>query len=83
MNFFPLHSIKERRACAVIERMNSPNPTPAPGTGTRPARARDVTWDRILFQPPSLLNPRLVFDPMPFRSQLLPRSWRSRAPAAR
>ncbi|WP_069963453.1 hypothetical protein [Lacunisphaera limnophila] len=47
-----------------------------------PRRRRDVTWDRILFQPPTL-NPRLVFDPLPFRSQLLPRSGRSRPPFGR
>ena len=30
---------------------------------------RDVTWGRILFVPPELTNPRIVFDPLPFRSQ--------------
>lgn len=27
---------------------------------------RDVTWDRPLFRPPSLPNPRVMFDPLPF-----------------
>ncbi|MEO6995465.1 MAG: hypothetical protein ABI273_17810 [Lacunisphaera sp.] len=26
----------------------------------------DVTWDRPLFRPPSLPNPRVMFDPLPF-----------------
>ncbi len=26
----------------------------------------DVTWDRPLFRPPSLQNPRVMFDPLPF-----------------
>lgn len=30
---------------------------------------RDVTWGRVLFVPPELTNPRIVFDPLPFRSQ--------------
>ena len=29
---------------------------------------RDVTWGRILFRPPELANPRLIFDPLPFRT---------------
>ena len=28
----------------------------------------DVTWGRLLFQPPALTNPHVVFDPMPFRT---------------
>jgi len=53
-------------------------------TETRPQRVRDITWDRILFQPPALLNPRQVFDPLPFRTQSLPRRTRSsRAPFGR
>ena len=46
-------------------------------------RLHDVTWGRILFQPPALLNPRLVFDPLPFRTQRLQRSPRSRSPFGR
>lgn len=33
-------------------------------------RIRDLTWGRTLFTPPSLPNPRVVFDPAPFRTQL-------------
>ncbi len=46
-------------------------------------RMRDVTWGRILFHPPALLNPRLVFDPLPFRTQRLHRIPRSRSPFGR
>jgi hypothetical protein len=61
--------------------MNTPYPF-SHGTDT-PRRVRDVTWGRILFQPPALLNPRQVFDPLPFRTQLLPRPTRSRGPFGR
>ena len=27
---------------------------------------RDITWDRPLFRPPLLANPRVMFDPLPF-----------------
>jgi hypothetical protein len=27
--------------------------------------ARDITWDRPVFRPP-VLNPRIMFDPLPF-----------------
>jgi hypothetical protein len=27
---------------------------------------RDITWDRPLFRPPLLPNPRVMFDPLPF-----------------
>jgi len=30
---------------------------------------RDITWGRFLFLPPQLANPRLIFDPLPFRAQ--------------
>ena len=63
--------------------MNSPYPFFAGAAEPRPPRARDVTWDRIVFQPPALLNPRHVFDPMPFRMQTVPRPARSRPPFAR
>jgi hypothetical protein len=29
---------------------------------------RDITWGRILFLPPELANPRVIFDPLPFRT---------------
>ncbi len=31
---------------------------------------RDIIWDRPVFRPPGLPNPRVVFDPPPFRTQL-------------
>lgn len=63
--------------------MNTPHPYFAQGVGSLPRRTRDVTWDRVLFQPP-ILNPRLVFDPLPFRTQTLPRPNRqSRSPFGR
>lgn len=63
--------------------MNTPYPSFGQGVETGPRRVRDVTWGRILFQPP-LFNPRLVFDPLPFRAQLLPRPSRhSRSPFGR
>ena len=64
--------------------MTTPYPSfPGHGAEPSPRRQRDVTWGRILFQPP-LLNPRLVFDPLPFRTQALPRPSRSsRSPFGR
>ncbi|RXK52932.1 hypothetical protein ESB00_14565 [Oleiharenicola lentus] len=59
--------------------MNSPYPFFGSATGAAVRRPRDITWDRILFQPP-VLNPRMVFDPLPFRTQTLPRPQRSRSP---
>jgi hypothetical protein len=38
----------------------------APG----PRRQRDILWDRPVFHPPGLPNPRVIFDPLPFRTQL-------------
>jgi len=52
--------------------MNSPYPFAGLVTDSRSQRVRDITWDRILFQPPALLNPRQVFDPLPFRTLSLP-----------
>jgi len=39
--------------------------------------ARDITWDRPVFRPPFLPNPRVIFDPLPFtanRLAIAPRS---------
>jgi hypothetical protein len=58
--------------------MNSPSFLNV-ATDFRPQRTRDITWGRILFQPPALLNPRQVFDPLPFRTQPLPRPTRNRS----
>jgi hypothetical protein len=63
--------------------MNTPYPSfPNPAAEATPRRLRDVTWGRVLFHPP-LLNPRLMFDPLPFRAQSLPRPSRSRSPFQR
>jgi hypothetical protein len=35
-----------------------------------PDRRHDIEWDRPVFRPPFLPNPRVVFDPPPFRTQL-------------
>jgi hypothetical protein len=43
-------------------------------------RAVDVSWGRPVFKAPDIANPRLVFDPLPFRTQLF---GSSRASAAR
>jgi hypothetical protein len=43
---------------------------------------RDITWGRILFLPPELANPRVIFDPLPFRSQEFA-AIRTRKPLAR
>jgi len=63
--------------------MNSPYPFLCVATEPRPLRVRDITWDRVLFQPPALLNPRQIFEPLPFRMQNQPPRLRSRAPFAR
>jgi|GEM_PF-1822413 len=59
--------------------MNSPYPFLSQMTEPAPRRSRDVTWNRILFQPPAL-NPRMIFDPLPFRTQLIER--RNRHPSS-
>ena len=33
-------------------------------------RTVDVSWGRPVFKAPDISNPRLVFDPLPFRTQL-------------
>ena len=45
------------------------NSRPGSGATNLTSRLRcDVTWGRVLFQPPELTNPHVIFDPMPFRS---------------
>ncbi len=55
MTFFP-HKASHR-----------PAPTP-PGSlvPMRPAMMRDILWDRPVFRAPTLPNPRVAFDPLPF-----------------
>ncbi|MFI5336577.1 MAG: hypothetical protein ACHQ5A_12130 [Opitutales bacterium] len=31
-------------------------------------RRRDAKWGRFLFLPPELVNPQMIFDPLPFRN---------------
>ncbi len=33
---------------------------------------RDITWGRLLFLPPELANPRIIFEPLPFRDHQFP-----------
>ncbi len=49
------------------------NPSLATGSllgGQEQAALRDIVWDRPIFRAPALPNPRVVFDPLPFRTQL-------------
>jgi hypothetical protein len=62
--------------------MNSPYPFLSPLTEPAPRRNRDVTWGRILFQPPAL-NPRMIFDPLPFRTQVVEKRSRNRSSPGR
>lgn len=32
---------------------------------------RDIMWDRPVFRPPLLPNPRVIFDPLPFTAHRL------------
>ena len=48
-------------------------PTPGPLASAKPALMRDVLWGRPLFKAPSLPNPRVAFDPLPFTAQRVKR----------
>lgn len=37
---------------------------------------RDIIWDRPVFRPPLLPNPRVIFDPLPFTTQRMGATWR-------
>ncbi len=37
----------------------------------RPGLERDITWDRPVFRPPVLPNPRVIFDPVLFTAHRL------------
>ncbi len=39
---------------------------PSARVPVRPAMLRDVLWGRPLFKAPTLPNPRLALDPLPF-----------------
>jgi hypothetical protein len=42
---------------------------PAAAGRDRQAGATDILWGRPKFLPPELPSPRVIFDPLPFRSQ--------------
>lgn len=68
----------------MIITMNTPHSFFGASSEQRQTRVRDVTWDRVLFQPPALSNPRTVFDAASaFRTQTIQRPVRSRPPIAR
>ena len=43
-----------------------------PDRYSRPGLERDITWDRPVFRPPMLPNPRVIFDPVQFTAHRLP-----------
>ena len=43
-----------------------------PNRNSRPGLERDITWDRPVFRPPLLANPRVIFDPLQFTAHRLP-----------
>jgi hypothetical protein len=51
--------------------MKTPRPLPSPAAGgaVKPRRSLDLTWGRVVFLPPGLLNPRIIFDPPPMRTR--------------
>ena len=63
--------VKSARTGPIPKGMNPPHPLPClPGCSQFvPRRARDLTWGRVVFMPPGLLNPRMIFDPLPMRTQ--------------
>jgi hypothetical protein len=63
MTHFP-HNPSRRRLSAQADAV-------APG---RAALPRDVLWGRPLFKAPSLPNPRIVFDPLPFTAARVTRA---------
>lgn len=44
--------------------------TPRGAEAREKGRMVDVSWGRPVFKAPDILNPRIVFDPVPFRTQL-------------
>jgi hypothetical protein len=42
-----------------------------PSRNHRRGPERDITWDRPVFRPPFLPNPRVIFDPLPFTANRL------------
>lgn len=49
-------------------RFYAPDPT---GRSSVRGPMRDIAWDRPVFRPPVLPNPRVIYDPLPFTAQRL------------
>ncbi len=47
---------------STLKKLVSPLSDSNPASGL----TRDITWDRPVFRPPFLPNPRMLFDPLPF-----------------
>jgi hypothetical protein len=52
---------------------SSTSPFPAlPDSNVKNGHLRDIVWDKPIFRAPPLPNPRVIFDPIPFRFLLSP-----------
>ncbi len=51
--------------------MNHPSSpsNPSRPVGSSDKRSMDIAWGRPVFKAPDITNPRIVFDPLPFRTQ--------------
>ncbi|MBW7893565.1 MAG: hypothetical protein H3C27_00520 [Opitutaceae bacterium] len=50
---------------SAIRKNSLRTPDPSAARANRPARMKDIIWGRPIFKAPAL-NPRHVFDPLPF-----------------
>ncbi len=57
MTYFPQNPAKRLAASPA-----------APAASGRPVINRDILWNQPVFKAPSLPNPRIAFDPLPFTS---------------
>lgn len=58
---------------AMSRSLHQAQPPLSPGfslSGSGRTMLRDILWDRPIFRAPALPNPRVIFDPLPFRTQL-------------
>jgi len=51
----------------------------AKASAIRSHQLRDITWDRPVFLPPQLPNPRVIYDQLPFTAHRLSAPSRSSA----